>query len=193
MVEVEEHDEDAGDIPFPIENVPKKSSKQPTGKKRSRKQKETNDEDLVLKKAIIALETASSNPAKTDPTPGDIFGQFVASELKGIKHEYIRKVIKHKIQTVLFETQMQSISPFFHQGYLGINEKSSSAFETVNHGIMKTQHLSASQSNSPNTSLTAVRSTSTPISILPSSPSSSNTSEYSEACNSTESHYAVFQ
>ena len=67
--------------------VVKKSTNQPTGRKRTQSQIQIN---IVLKKAMNTLEQVSSSPARSEQTADDIFGQYVASELKGIKDEYLK-------------------------------------------------------------------------------------------------------
>ncbi|XP_014674058.1 PREDICTED: uncharacterized protein LOC106814275 [Priapulus caudatus] len=197
-----EIEEDVNDLVTPRAAAPKKSTKQPTGRKCSRKQKQVDDEDIVLNKAMTALDKASRSPAMNDSTPDDIFGQYVASELKGVKDEYLKKMIKHRIHTVLFETQMPPSSPFLNQGYPGVNQTPPISFKPFDNGMAppppcnssgQTQQISASQF--PHKSFTAVRPTSAPPSTLLSSPPPPDFSEYSDvseyASNSYENIYTV--
>ncbi len=81
--------------------VVKKSTNQPTGRKRTQSQIQIDQEIIVLKKAMNTLEQVSSSPARSEQTADDIFGQYVASELKGIKDEYLKKLIKHRIHCLV--------------------------------------------------------------------------------------------
>lgn len=86
---------------------PNRSTKKPLnrGRKSSKRQKE----DLLLQKAVKTLEKVTSEEKEKMPSDADdIFGQYVASELKSIKDEYTKKFIKHRFQTVLFESQVPS-------------------------------------------------------------------------------------
>lgn len=86
--------------------------------KRPRKGGKREDEDsIILKRAVTVMENAVA--AQTRPKisaphsttdADDLFGHYISNELKTIRDEYTKKILKHKIQNILFETQMSSLS-----------------------------------------------------------------------------------
>ena len=96
-------DEDEGDI---VADVAKTSTERPLPNlktKSTKKQKVEAEEIALLKQTVSALEKVGSRATKNDSTADDLFGQYIASELKGVNDEYIKRLMKHKIQNVIFD------------------------------------------------------------------------------------------
>ena len=59
-----------------------------------------NPEDILLKKAIQCMERNTDN-ALQEKDADDVFGQYIATELKGVPDINQKRIIKHRIQSVL--------------------------------------------------------------------------------------------
>ena len=88
-----------------VGNVENKSTKKPTGN-RNRKSKR-GEEDNVLKNALAIMEQTSANLQKKRPVEAEdsdfIFAKYIATEIKDIENEKIKKLVKNKIQNIIFE------------------------------------------------------------------------------------------
>ena len=145
----------------PEEQQQVRSTKRPTGskeKKTSKRQKET--EDIILHKAIDLMEQSSSKPISRDVD--DIFGEYVANELKTIKDGHLKRMVKFNIQSILFHSLTQPSMP----------QMSASQMPTshlMNTSQMPTSHpMNAAQM----TSMNASQMHGSPVSPWNSSPSS---------------------
>ena len=80
-----------------------RSTKRPTNTKESNisKRKKRELKDLILERAISCMEKAEHNvPKSTDSD--DVFGQYVASELKSMENPQMKRITKWKIQSLIF-------------------------------------------------------------------------------------------
>ena len=185
------------DLEEETEHLPpqRKSTKQPTGKKRSRRQIQEEEEDSLLKRAVTALDKATASPHKVDVSADDIFGQYVASELKGIKDGYVKKLIKHKIQTVIFESQVPTMPhrPLsFNQAHFPVLSPTSHTFDqTVAPFCDSSPRFSTVVTPQGRLSSPVVRPTSAPASTLQTSPPSPALSEYSTVTNACGDSFTV--
>lgn len=77
------------------------STKRPLEKKlgSAKRRKEDQAEDILIKKAIDYLDKPIDSQGKD---ADDIFGQFVTSELRSIKDDQQKRIIKFKIQSLLY-------------------------------------------------------------------------------------------
>ena len=87
-----------------------RSTKRPTNtikdSKITKRKKCELHEDLVLERAISCMEKAEHNvPKSTDGD--DVFGQYVASELKSIDNPYVKRITKWKIQSLIFHAHFE--------------------------------------------------------------------------------------
>ena len=108
------HDTDSKEI---------RSTKRPTTSNRSKKtsKRQKEDEDYLLQRAINCMEQSgkASNSTLTRD-PDDIFGEYVANELKSITDCSIKWRVKFNIQSVLFHSfgqqapQMMNSLPAMH-------------------------------------------------------------------------------
>lgn len=62
--------------------------------------KKENPEDILLKKAIQCMERNTDNALQKNDAD-DVFGQYIATELKGVQDINQKRIIKHRIQSVL--------------------------------------------------------------------------------------------
>ena len=70
--------------------------------KLTKRQKEKK-EDILLKKAIECMEKSMSEGTKLQKKdPDEVFGEYVATELKNVTDMKQKRIIKYKIQSVLF-------------------------------------------------------------------------------------------
>ena len=94
-----------------------RSTKRPTGTRDSRpskRQKEKQQEDTVLMKALECMERSGETKRDSD----DIFGEYVANELKAINDDQKKRFIKFQIQSLLFSLlSPQPIPPEPHSNY----------------------------------------------------------------------------
>ena len=70
-------------------------------------------EELLIKKAIQCMERSTDNAVQVKDAD-DVFGQYIATELKGIQDNNQKQLIKYKIQTVLF-TALAPDSQYYPQ------------------------------------------------------------------------------
>ena len=101
---IDENEEEVVDF----NDVRKSSTKRPrktNAPKLSMKQGVESEENEILKQTVRELQKVGSR-VKNDTTADDIIGHYVASELKCVKDEYIKKLLKHKIQNILCECQV---------------------------------------------------------------------------------------
>ena len=85
-----------------------KSTKQPTSNKQmpstcKRQRKEA--QDILLEKAIGVMEMASNKSSSAQKEIDDIFGEYVASEIKAIRDPQVKWRVKFHIQSILFSAQ----------------------------------------------------------------------------------------
>ena len=83
-----------------------RSTKRPLSQTSSsgKKRKKSNPEDELLQKAIDCMETAIDKPSmKTDEY--DLFGKFIAAELRAMENVQARCWEKLQMQTILFNVQ----------------------------------------------------------------------------------------
>ena len=66
-----------------------------------RKRKEAK-EDALLEKAIRCMETGISKIVTTKHDSDKIFAEFIASELRSIEDNQVKRMLKWKIQNVLY-------------------------------------------------------------------------------------------
>ena len=92
-------------------------SKRPRGNKEKQQSKQHKvTEDIILHKALDLMEKSSSNPVSRDID--DIFGEYVANELKTIKDHHMKRMIKFNIQSMLFHSLSQQSMPQMHASQL---------------------------------------------------------------------------
>jgi hypothetical protein len=80
----------------------------PQSPKKFKRHRESVEND-VLHKASKALEMLQQPVATEDEF--DIYGKYIANELRNVKNSYTLSLIKMRIQQVLFESQAPN--PFF--------------------------------------------------------------------------------
>lgn len=84
----------------------------------SKIRKKHEEEDMLLQKAIQCMEKSGNTKqmmGKRDPD--EIFGEYVATELQSIKNEEMKRVIKFKIQSLLFSALTPQPNPSFPQAH----------------------------------------------------------------------------
>ena len=67
-------------------------------------------EDELLEEATKALKSLKSSNTveqKVSDDPDDVFGKYIANELRLIKDFRVKQFVKHKIQNIIFESQFQ--------------------------------------------------------------------------------------
>lgn len=66
----------------------------------------------MFKRAVSVMETAVASQSRPSSAQDadDIFGQYIVAELKTIKDQYLKKMVKLKIQNLIFETEFSSIA-----------------------------------------------------------------------------------
>ena len=89
----------------------RKPIEHPTNSKK-RKRHIQDEETDVLNRAVKVMETACASPSNSIQVPNedDLFCQYIATELKAITNQFLKKSIKHKIQNVVFESQFPAAS-----------------------------------------------------------------------------------
>ena len=98
------------------------STKQPTqqGKKRlTKRQKTETTEDDLLKKAIQCLDQSSGGTVKNDDRL-ELFGRYIATELRAILNTQAQRWAKLQIQSILFSAAQSQPSPAFSRPSLDI-------------------------------------------------------------------------
>ena len=97
------------------------STKQPTkiGRKPTKRQKTEAVENGLIQKATECMDKASQPTQKSHADGFEIFGRYIASELRGILNPQAQQLAKVQIQTVLFNAQSESAGadlprPAFH-------------------------------------------------------------------------------
>ena len=81
-----------------------RSTKQPLSQS-SKRRKRQNPEDELLEKAINCMETASAEKPSTKLDEFDLFGKYIAAELRATDNAHARCWAKLQIQTILFDMQ----------------------------------------------------------------------------------------
>lgn len=71
----------------------------------SKKRKKTNPEDELLHKAITCMETAMGETPTAKADEYDLFGRYIAAEIRAIEDAQARCWAKLQIQTVFFNMQ----------------------------------------------------------------------------------------
>ena len=67
------------------------------------KQFKQNPEDVLLMKAIECIEKTTANDNRNQKNdPDDIFGEYIATELKSIQDMNQKRAIKFRMQSLLF-------------------------------------------------------------------------------------------
>ena len=84
------------------------STKQPTkqGRKPTKRQKTEAAENNLIQKAIVCMDKASHVPQQTEDGC-ELFGRYVASEVRAISNPQSQRWAKLQIQTVLFNAQTE--------------------------------------------------------------------------------------
>ena len=72
----------------------------PSNAKHSKCRKESPD-DVLLMKALQCMERSTDNIVQIKD-PDEVFGQYIATELRGIQDKNRKQLIKYRIQSVLF-------------------------------------------------------------------------------------------
>ena len=80
----------------------------------SKKRKKMNPEDELLHKAITCMETAMGETPTAKADEYDLFGRYIAAELRAIEDAQARCWAKLQIQTVLFNMQTGMRSMHHH-------------------------------------------------------------------------------
>ena len=84
------------------------STKRPTAL--SRKRKREAQEDKLLEKAVsLMVSGPSTSMAIAKEDDEDIFGRFIASELRAIADPQIKRLVKWNIQSAIFNVSMPSV------------------------------------------------------------------------------------
>ena len=73
-------------------------------KSATKRQRQIAKEDELLKKAITCMENASNANKASSRDADAVFGEYVASELRSIKNEHTKRVLKFRIQSMLFSS-----------------------------------------------------------------------------------------
>lgn len=90
------------------EALPKR--KKPITQPKSKRQKLETDENQLIKKAIDCMNKATANENKEDAF--DIFGRYVASELRSIPSLHAQRWVKLQIQNIMYNAQTEpSVQP----------------------------------------------------------------------------------
>ena len=103
---IDEQSEECGNEEYKLgeDSSSVRSTKRPTSTKASnvsKRKKRELQEDFILERAISCMEKAEHNvPKSTDGD--DVFGQYVASELKSMDNPQIKRITKWKIQSLIF-------------------------------------------------------------------------------------------
>ena len=82
-----------------------RSTKRPTSSTKAnetKRQKREKEEDSLLQKAMQCMEAATSTKSSIDADK--LFGDYIASELKAIEDEKVKRLLKHQIQSLIFTT-----------------------------------------------------------------------------------------
>lgn len=84
------------------------STKRPIEKKtfKPNKRQKEQQEDALLTKAMGLIErsAATAEAKNSERDADDIFGEYIAMELKSIKNEEMKRLVKFRIQSLLFST-----------------------------------------------------------------------------------------
>ena len=93
-----------------------RSTKRPTTVKEpnTKRKKRESQEDLILQRAVSCMERAEKNITKGNGNDGDdVFGQYVAFELKSMDNPHIKRVTKWKIQSLIYHTHSEcALQPY---------------------------------------------------------------------------------
>lgn len=100
------------------EVTPTKSTKKPLTPRKNnptKKQKRDVQEDLLLEKAICVMEAAATNNTQlvsndTRKNADDLFGEYIASELKTVSNEALKRDIKYHIQSIIHQQNLGDYS-----------------------------------------------------------------------------------
>ena len=68
------------------------------------------EENEMIKSTFSYLESIKRNRNATAEDSDHQFGLYIASELRSIKDENIKKLIKHKMQCILYELQLGTVT-----------------------------------------------------------------------------------
>lgn len=94
-----------------------RSTKRPTSstaQRPSKRQKKETQEDVLLQKAIACMENAGGIDRHRRDND-DIFGEYVATEIRSIQDSKVKCWVKFQIQPLLFSAQSGAIpSPQLH-------------------------------------------------------------------------------
>ena len=85
-----------------------KSTKRPISNKQmpsTSKRQRKEAQDILLEKAIGVMEMASNKSSSAQKEIDDIFGEYVASEIKAIRDPQVKRRVKFHIQSILFSAQ----------------------------------------------------------------------------------------
>lgn len=71
------------------------------GNSQSKRQKRELQEDVLLQKAVACMERATGG-TQSGKDSDDTFGEYVAAELRSVPNEEMKRVLKFRIQSLLF-------------------------------------------------------------------------------------------
>ena len=103
--------EDGGeDIEILDDSAPKDSPETLTATKaNTTKKKKDASEIILLEKVVDVMEAAGRRAIPKSRDSDDIFGEYVAEELRGIQDVQLKKRIKYQIQSLLYSAQMPTM------------------------------------------------------------------------------------
>ena len=84
--------------------------KEPKKSRISKRKKEEMEENAMLKSAFNYLESIKRTKGAFAEDSDHQFGMYIASELRSIEDEHIKKIIKHKMQCILYEMQLDTVA-----------------------------------------------------------------------------------